>query len=94
MDTKWVEDFLCLANTRSFSRSASERHSSQSAFSRRIQSLEIWLGTTLVDRSSSPPTLTPAGQVFHGFAVGIVQQVHQAKYVLKHDLDYPAALYK
>ena len=25
MDIKWVEDFLCLAATRSFSRSASER---------------------------------------------------------------------
>ena len=64
MDMKWVEDFLCLADTRSFSRSASERHSSQPAFSRRIRSLETWLGTTLVDRSCNPPTLTPAGHVF------------------------------
>lgn len=85
MDTKWVEDFLCLADTRSFSRSASVRHSSQSAFSRRIQSLESWLGTTLVDRSSSPPSLTPAGHVFHGLAVGIVQQVHLARNTMKND---------
>ncbi|SFV11098.1 LysR family transcriptional regulator [Pseudoduganella namucuonensis] len=77
MDTKWVEDFICLADTRSFSRSASARHSSQSAFSRRIQSLETWLGTELVDRSSMPPTLTPAGRHFHGIAINLVKQLNQ-----------------
>lgn len=91
MDTKWVEDFLCLADTRSFSRSASVRHSSQSAFSRRIQALEAWLGAELVDRSSSPPSLTPAGHAFHGLAVGIVQQVHQARHTLRRDHGMPAA---
>ena len=91
MDTKWVEDFLCLADTRSFSRSATVRHSSQSAFSRRIQALEAWLGTELVDRSSSPPSLTPAGHAFHGLAIGIVQQVHQARHTLRRDHGIPAA---
>ncbi|ATQ73386.1 MULTISPECIES: LysR family transcriptional regulator [Massilia] len=89
MDMKWVEDFLCLADTRSFSRSASERHSSQPAFSRRIRSLETWLGATLVDRSCNPPSLTPAGHVFRGHALGIMQQVHKAKHILRHASDYP-----
>jgi DNA-binding transcriptional LysR family regulator len=91
MDTRWVEDFLCLADTRSFSRSASARHSSQPAFSRRIQALEAWLGTALVDRSSCPPALTPAGHVFRGLAVGIVEQVHQARHTLRRDHGIPAA---
>ena len=41
METKWLEDFVSLAETRSFSRSAQLRHVTQPAFSRRIQSLEM-----------------------------------------------------
>ena len=41
MDTKWLEDFVSLAETRSFSRSAQLRHVTQPAFSRRIQALEV-----------------------------------------------------
>jgi len=58
METKWLEDFVSLAETRSFSRSAQLRHVTQPAFSRRIQSLEAWAGTDLVDRSSYPTRLT------------------------------------
>lgn len=45
METKWLEDFVSLAETRSFSRSAQLRHVTQPAFSRRIQALEAWGGT-------------------------------------------------
>jgi DNA-binding transcriptional LysR family regulator len=79
MDTKWVEDFLCLVETRSFTRSANARHSSQAAFSRRIQSLESWVGTPLVDRSSIPLGLTPAGHTFRPVALSIIRQVNQAR---------------
>ena len=51
METKWLEDFVSLAETRSFSRSAQLRHVTQPAFSRRIQSLEAWAGADLVDRN-------------------------------------------
>ena len=92
MDINWIEDFLSLADTRSFSRSASQRHASQSAFSRRIQSLESWVGTELVDRSSNPLSLTPAGQAFRGAAVGIVQQVRQARR-LSHEVPAHRTVY-
>lgn len=65
MELKWLEDFISLAETRSFSRSAELRHVTQPAFSRRIQSLEAWLGNELIDRSSYPTRLTPAGEVFY-----------------------------
>ena len=55
METKWLEDFVSLAETRSFSRSAQLRHVTQPAFSRRIQSLEGWAGTDLVALSMSRP---------------------------------------
>ncbi|MCK7497041.1 MAG: LysR family transcriptional regulator [Comamonadaceae bacterium] len=43
-------------------RSAQLRHVTQPAFSRRIQALEAWAGIDLVDRSSYPTRLTPAGE--------------------------------
>ena len=83
MEIDWIEDFLCLADARSFSRAASQRHSSQPAFSRRIQALESWLGAELIDRSSNPPMLTPVGRAFRGFAEGIVRQLYQARSLLQ-----------
>lgn len=68
MELKWLEDFLSLAQTRSFSRSAEARHVTQSAFSRRIRALELWLGVDLVDRSTYPTTLTPEGRRFRDTA--------------------------
>ena len=68
MDTKWLEDFVSLAETRSFSRSAQLRHVTQPAFSRRIQALEAWAGADLVDRSIYPTRLTAAGETFHAQA--------------------------
>lgn len=72
METKWFEDFVSLAETRSFSRSAQLRHVTQPAFSRRIQSLEAWAGIDLVDRSSYPTRLTPAGETLHAQALEIL----------------------
>ena len=48
MQTAWLEDFVALAATRSFSRAAEQRHLTQPAFGRRIRSLEQWAGTALV----------------------------------------------
>lgn len=57
MDLKHLEDFVSLCDTRSFSRSAAARNVTQSAFSRRIQALETWLGAALIDRSTYPTSL-------------------------------------
>lgn len=65
MDIKCVEDFLSLAVTRNFSRSADHRNVTQPTFSRRIRALEAWVGSELVDRSTCPPTLTDAGKFFN-----------------------------
>ena len=83
MDTKWLEDFISLAETRSFSRSAELRHVTQPAFSRRIQSLEAWLGADLIDRTSYPTRLTPAGEVFYEQALEMLGQVNNARALLR-----------
>jgi len=83
MDTKWLEDFVSLAETRSFSRSAQLRHVTQPAFSRRIQSLEAWAGTDLVDRSAYPTRLTAAGQTLYEQALETLQQLHSTRATLR-----------
>jgi len=90
MDTKWLEDFISLAETRSFSRSAQFRHVTQPAFSRRIQSLEAWAGVELVDRSSYPTQLTPAGTTFYRHAVEILQSLHISRAQLRSSEAAPA----
>ncbi|WP_425039457.1 LysR family transcriptional regulator [Primorskyibacter sp. S187A] len=61
MDIKLFRDLDRLRETGNFSQAATMGHMSQPAFSRRIKSLEAWVGVTLVDRSRQPVTLTEAG---------------------------------
>lgn len=79
MELKWLEDFVSLANTRSFSKSAEQRNVTQPAFSRRIRALENWLGTALVDRSTYPTTLTEAGRSFRDTAEQALVLLHEAR---------------
>ena len=83
MDTKWLEDFVSLAETRSFSRSATLRHVTQPAFSRRIQALEAWAGTDLVDRSSYPTRLTPAGETLYAQSLEMLQGLQSTRAMLR-----------
>lgn len=83
METKWLEDFVSLAETRSFSRSAQLRHVTQPAFSRRIQALEAWAGADLVDRSSYPTRLTPAGETLYAQALEMLQALQNTRAMLR-----------
>ncbi|HEV7913562.1 MAG TPA: LysR substrate-binding domain-containing protein [Albitalea sp.] len=83
METRWLEDFVSLAETRSFSRSAQLRHVTQPAFSRRIQALEAWAGLDLVDRSSYPTRLTPAGETFHSQALEILGSLQATRNMMR-----------
>ena len=79
MELGWLEDFVSLANTGSFSKAAEHRHISQSAFSRRIHSLENWLGTTLIDRHSHPVTLTDAGSQLISTAHQVIRTIYKTR---------------
>lgn len=81
LETKWLEDFVTLATTRSFSQAAAKRFVTQPAFSRRIRSLETTLGLTLVNRARTPVELTEAGQLFLITARSLVEQLGE---VLRH----------
>ena len=85
MDIKWIEDFLSLAATRNFSRSADHRNVTQPAFSRRIRALEAWIGAELVDRSTYPLTLTVAGKLFNDSASEAIRLLTDARNQLRSE---------
>ena len=83
MQLKWLEDFVALAQERSFTRAAELRHVTHPAFGRRIRALEAWAGTPLVEREGSPVRLTPAGEAFLDSAEQIVRTLAQSQEELR-----------
>lgn len=79
MDVRWLQDFLALAELGNFTRAAEFRSLSQAAFSRRIQSLEHWVGTALVVKGSQPVRLTEAGEQFREGARASVERLLEAR---------------
>jgi DNA-binding transcriptional LysR family regulator len=79
MELDWLEDFVALADSGSFSRSAKKRYVSQPAFSRRIMALEAWLETELFDRGTIPVTLTPAGGRFRQTVPALLDRLYAAR---------------
>ena len=75
MELRWLQDFLMVAETGNFTRAAERRNTSQAAFSRRIKSLEAWLGFDLIDRSVYPTQLTPQGERFREHAGELLKQM-------------------
>jgi len=82
VEVKWLEDFVTLAETSSFSRAAEARNVTQSAFSRRIKQLETWLGATLISRATLPAELTEAGRAL----LPVAQETIRTFYGLRETL--------
>lgn len=64
MTSQQIEYVLAVAEERSFSRAARKLFVTQPTLSKFIINLEANLGVTLFDRSSSPITVTEAGNIF------------------------------
>lgn len=79
MESRWLEDFLSLVDTRNFSRSAQARYTTQPAFSRRIKSLEEWVGAQLFNRATQPITLTLSGERFRPVAEDVLRRLYQGR---------------
>lgn len=80
-----LEDFIAAGTLESFSRAALSRGSTQSAFSRRIRTLEDWVGTPLFERSTHPAAMTQAGKAFLPVAEGIVHRLVRARHDISGD---------
>lgn len=59
MRLEWLKDVLTVAETGSFTEAAQRRNLTQSAFSRRIQLIEDYVGVELFDRTKKPIQLRP-----------------------------------
>lgn len=79
MDVSLFRDLDRLRQTGNFSQAAALVNLSQPAFSRRIKSLEAWVGAVLVDRSRQPVRLTDAGaQILEAGLQGL-SRIEQAR---------------
>lgn len=58
MDFGWIDDLIAIERTGSLSKAAELRNVTQPAFSRRIASIEHWLGASIVNRSNRPLKLS------------------------------------
>ena len=70
--------FISVAETGSFTKAAVNHYISQTAITQQIHALEENIGVSLLDRSSRPVSLTPAGRVFLKEAKEILSRMDAA----------------
>lgn len=75
MEQNWLQDFIALHETGNFSKASELRNITQPAFSRRIRSLEHWIGTPLFERTSKGVLPTAAGREFALGANDLVRRI-------------------
>lgn len=68
-----LRQFLRLSQTLNFGRAAAASYVTPSALSRSIRKLETQLGETLFERDQHHVALTPAGEAFRRYALGVVE---------------------
>ena len=89
MDIRWFHDLANLAQTGNFSQAADLGNISQPALSRRIRSLENWVGTRLVDRSRHPIELTAFGQQMLEAGMQAITRIESARNQIRESLSQP-----
>ncbi len=84
MDFNSLKAFLAVAEEGSFSQAAKVLHLTQPAISKRISALEESLGLKLFDRIGRSVGLSPAGKTLLPKAKNIIQNVDDAKCIIKN----------
>ncbi|SMB83236.1 DNA-binding transcriptional regulator, LysR family [Pasteurella testudinis DSM 23072] len=79
LELAWLKDCIALADKLNFSQAAALRYITQSAFSRRIQSLEEWVGTPLFIRNRRNVALTRAGEMFCKKAPDLIRAIEELR---------------
>lgn len=78
-----VRLFKDIVQAKSISRGASLNKISQSAASQHLQELERYLSTTLLDRTSRPFTVTPAGKLYYEMCRDVLRSQEQFEVALE-----------
>jgi DNA-binding transcriptional LysR family regulator len=79
MDLRVLNYFVAVAEERNFGRAATRLHMTQPPLSRAIKQLETDLGAVLLDRSTTPVTLTSAGTALYGEARLLLEQAEHVR---------------
>jgi len=82
VELKTLKVFKDISQTRSLSRAAMLNGVSQSAVSQQVQEVERALGATLLDRSSRPLGITPAGDLYTVFCADVLQRKEELDHAL------------
>lgn len=80
MNIEFVRTFLKVVDSGSFIEVARSLHLTQAAISRRIRSLEEYLGCDLFVRNKAGAYLTPSGRQFLRYAINLVQTLERARH--------------
>ncbi|MVU81245.1 LysR family transcriptional regulator [Nocardia sp. ET3-3] len=72
LDSRRLQQFLCVAESSGFSRAAEQLHLSQQALSSSVAKLESQLGVTLFDRTGRQIRLTAAGEALRDGASALL----------------------
>lgn len=78
IDTPGVQAFIAVAMRRNFRRAAAELHITQTALSRRLQTLEAYLGVRLIERTTRSVELTRTGADFLPRAQRLLTELESA----------------
>ena len=79
INLEWLEDFILAAEKKNFTTAANIKKVTQPTLTRRIKSLEEWLGKELFDPEAGRRALTPAGHAFLPFAQELVSKAKAAR---------------
>jgi DNA-binding transcriptional LysR family regulator len=85
MNIRDLEAFIAVVETGSIGAAALRLHLTQPGVTRRVQSLEQTLGTTLLDRRSKPPRITTAGRAAYDQARRVTLAVRDMTLALEPD---------
>lgn len=84
MKLEWLEDLLAVIETDSLNEAASRRYLTQPAFTRRMQSIERYVGADLFNRSRKPLQLKPAVKNNEFRIRELISSLHALTRDLKH----------
>jgi len=79
MNLKLLNDVLALIEEKSFTKAAQRRHVTQPAFSRRIKTMEEWLGFQCVDRSGHRVTVSAEALATEDLIRSLINQMNSLK---------------
>lgn len=87
MRLEWIDDILAVLDCGSLAQAAEKRMLTQSAFTRRVRTIENSIGATLFDRRRKPVSLMPGVQIQEPELREISARLHKLRHTLKTTSD-------